>query len=479
MSEPNLVPVILAGGSGTRLWPLSRSLYPKQLLPLVNERTMLQNTVARLEGVAQATTPLVICNTEHRFLVAEQLREVAVKADIILEPVGRNTAPAVAIAALAALGRHDDPVLLVMPADHVMDNEAEFRRVLQGGLAYARAGGLITFGITPHRPETGYGYIRQGARLDEAGGGIDAYRVDRFVEKPDGATAEKYLAQGGYYWNSGMFLFKAARFLEELEKFAPEMLACCRRAHERQRRDLDFICLDAEAFAPCPDDSIDYAVMEKTGDACVIPLDCGWSDIGSWAALWERGEQDSAGNVLKGEVVVKDVQDCYIHATSRLVAAVGLTDHVVVETADAVLVAAKERVQEVKAVVDTLKAAQRDEAVLHRRVYRPWGSYECIDSAERFQVKRIVVNPGAQLSLQAHHHRAEHWIVVKGTARVTNGEQEIVLTENQSTYIPIGATHRLANPGRIPLELIEVQSGSYLGEDDIIRYEDIYGRNDA
>ncbi len=476
MSRSVIVPVILAGGSGTRLWPLSRSLYPKQLLPLANEQTMLQNTVSRLAGVEQAATPLVICNTEHRFLVAEQLREMGAEAAILLEPVGRNTAPAVAIAALEALDRYDEPVLLILPADHVVDNEAEFRRVLLAGLASAEAGGLLTFGITPHRPETGYGYIRKGARLE---GEDEVYRVERFVEKPDAATASGYLAEGGYYWNSGMFLFKAARYLEELEKFVPAMLAACREAHARLRRDLDFICLDREALAQSPSDSIDYAVMEKTAAACVIPLDCGWSDIGSWAALWERGARDANGNVLKGEVVVKDVKDCYLQATSRLVAAVGLTDHVVVETADAVLVAARERVQEVKAIVDALKARQREEAVLHRRVYRPWGSYECIDRAERFQVKRIVVNPGARLSLQAHHHRAEHWVVVKGTATVTNGGQETVLTENQSTYIPIGVTHRLANPGLIPLELIEVQSGSYLGEDDIVRLDDIYGRKDG
>ena len=479
MTESKLVPVILAGGSGTRLWPLSRSLYPKQLLPLTNEHTLLQNTVARLAGLARVTSPLVICNAEHRFMVAEQLRAADEEGVIIIEPAGRNTAPAVAVAALEALSRHDDPVLLVLPADHLIDDQEEFRRVLNGGLACAEQGGLITFGITPDRPETGYGYICKGEMVGGGAAAVEAFRVARFVEKPDAATARGYLAAGGYYWNSGMFMFKAARFLAELEKFAPEMLACCREAHAGKTLDLDFTRLAEEPFRRCPADSIDYAVMEKTDAACVIPLACGWSDIGSWAALWERGKRDEDGNVFKGQVVAKDVKDCYIHATSRLVAAVGLTDHVVVETADAVLVAAKDRVQDVKAVVDLLKAEKRGEAVLHRRVFRPWGSYECIDSAERFQVKRIVVNPGARLSLQAHHHRAEHWIVVKGTARVTNGEQEIVLTENQSTYIPIGATHRLANPGLIPLELIEVQSGSYLGEDDIVRLDDIYGRQDG
>lgn len=476
MGEIAVVPVVLAGGSGTRLWPLSRSLYPKQLLPLVNERTMLQNTVDRLAGVAVVAAPLVICNTEHRFLVAEQLRAAAASATIILEPVGRNTAPAVAVAALEALAHGDDPVLLVLPADHLITSEAAFREALVKGLDSASVGELITFGITPRQPETGYGYIRKGDPIDQTN---TVYRVAGFVEKPDLATAKAYLKSGEYLWNSGMFMFKASRYLEELEKFAPKMLAACRAAHAGKRKDLDFVRLDEEAFSQCPGESIDYAVMEKTDTACVVPLDCGWSDIGSWAALWEQGEQDVDGNVFKGEVIAEDVHGCYIHATGRLVAAVGVTDHIVVETSDAVLVAAKERVQEVKAVVEQLKAAQRPEVVLHRRVFRPWGSYECIDRADRYQVKRIIVNPGARLSLQAHHHRAEHWIVVKGTARVVNDGQEVVLTENQSTYIPIGATHRLDNPGKIPLELIEVQSGSYLGEDDIVRFDDLYGRENS
>ncbi len=475
MSESVIIPVILAGGSGTRLWPLSRSLYPKQLLPLVNERTLLQNTVDRLAGVPEVTAPLVICNTEHRFMVAEQLRDTAMDVAILLEPVGRNTAPAVAIAAFEALAREDDPVLLVLPADHLINDEVAFRMALAGGLLCAERGDLLTFGITPQKPETGYGYIRKGDLVVATDG---AYQVASFVEKPDLVTAQGYLDSGEYLWNSGMFMFKARRYLEELELFAPEMITACRAAHVGKVQDLDFIRLGEEAFGRCPNDSIDYAVMEKTDGACVIPLDCGWSDIGSWAALWEQGGQDSNGNVFKGEVIGEDVHDCYIHATGRMVAAVGLADHVVVETADVVLVAAKDRVQDVKAIVEKLKAVQRPEVVLHRQVFRPWGSYECIDSADRFKVKRIIVNPGARLSLQGHHHRAEHWIVVKGTARVVNGDQEIVLSENQSTYIPIGAPHRLENPGRIPLELIEVQSGSYLGEDDIVRFEDIYGRND-
>ncbi len=474
MDASVIVPVILAGGSGTRLWPLSRSLYPKQLLPLVNERTLLQNTVARLAGVVGVSAPLVVSNSEHRFMVAEQLREADSNAAILLEPVGRNTAPAVAIAALEALAQEDDPVLLVLPADHLIDDEVAFKEAVAGGLVVAETGDFITFGILPHHPEIGYGYICKG---DQVAAAADVYRVARFVEKPDLATAERYLESGEYLWNSGMFMFKARRYLEELEKFAPEMLALCCEAYDGKVSDIDFIRLDEAAFAKCPSDSIDYAVMEKTDAACVIPLDCGWSDIGSWAALWERGEQDENGNVFKGDVIGEDVQDCYIHASGRMVAAVGLREHVVVETADAVLVAAKDRVQDVKAIVERLKLEQRQEVVLHRQVFRPWGSYECIDNAERFQVKRIVVSPGARLSLQAHHHRAEHWIVVKGTAKVVNGDQEIILAENQSTYIPIGATHRLENPGKIPLELIEVQSGSYLGEDDIVRFEDIYGRN--
>ena len=476
MSKAVIVPVILAGGSGTRLWPLSRSLYPKQLLPLVAERTLLQSTVDRLDGVSDVAMPLVVCNTEHRFMVAEQLRDVEMDVSILLEPVGRNTAPAVTIAALEALTHEEDPVLLVLPADHLINDQFTFRKALATGLACSERGDLITFGITPHQPETGYGYICKGDLVEETG---EVYRVARFVEKPDLITAQEYLDSGEYLWNSGMFMFKASRYLEELESYAPEMLAACRAAYAGKMEDLDFIRIDEEAFALCPNDSIDYAVMEKTSAACVIPLDCGWSDIGSWAALWEQGEQDSDGNVFRGEVVAEDVHDCYIHTSGRLVAAIGLTDHVVVETADAVLVAAKDRVQDVKAIVEQLKAEQRQEVVLHRRVFRPWGSYECIDSAERFQVKRIIVNPGARLSLQAHHHRAEHWVVVKGTAKVVNGDKEIVLSENQSTYIPFATTHRLENPGKIPLELIEVQSGSYLGEDDIIRFEDIYGRNDT
>jgi mannose-1-phosphate guanylyltransferase/mannose-6-phosphate isomerase-like protein (cupin superfamily) len=534
-----IVPIILSGGCGTRLWPLSRELYPKQLLPLVNDATLLQETQLRLNGLQNLAEPLVVCNESHRFMVAEQLRQAGCPAGaIMLEPVGRNTAPAVAVAALQALGAGDDPVLLVLPADHVIVDAETFRGAVVVGAELAEAGKLVTFGIVPTKAETGYGYIRadracqllsvschlcedqnrysspvichlceeqnrhsspvacylekakdqgsstndptaqavatndQGLRTKD----VTAFQVAEFVEKPDLVTAETYLASGDYYWNSGMFMFRASRYLEELEKFAPEMLTCCRDALEKAQRDLDFVRLDAGAFAACPNDSIDYAVMEKTADAVVIPLDAGWSDVGSWSALWEVGQSDVAGNVVRGDVLTHDSRNCYLHSTGRMVAAVGLEDHVVVETADAVLVAPRERAQDVKAIVEQLKAQGRGEALLHRRVNRPWGSYETIDHCERFQVKRITVNPGASLSLQLHHHRAEHWIVVKGTARITHGDDTVVLSENQSTYIPLGVKHRLENPGLIPLELIEVQSGAYLGEDDIVRFDDKYGR---
>jgi len=487
-----ILPVILSGGCGTRLWPLSRELYPKQLLPLVNDATMLQETQLRLDGLQGMVEPLVVCNESHRFMVAEQLRQAGCPAGaILLEPVGRNTAPAVAVAALQALGAGDDPVLLVLPADHVIVDAETFRCAVVAGAELAQDGKLVTFGIVPDKPETGYGYIRadracqlsvvscqlqkstdHGPRTTAA----TAFSVASFVEKPDLPTAESYLTSGDYFWNSGMFMFRASRYLEELAKFAPEMLACCREALGKAQRDLDFVRLDAEAFGACPKDSIDYAVMEKTADAVVIPLDAGWSDVGSWSALWEVGQADGAGNVMRGDVLTHDSRNCYLHSTGRMVAAVGLEDHVVVETADAVLVARRDRAQDVKAIVEQLKQQGRGEALLHRRVNRPWGSYETIDQSDRFQVKRITVNPGASLSLQLHHHRAEHWIVVKGTARITRGEDTLVLSENQSTYIPLGVQHRLENPGLIPLELIEVQSGAYLGEDDIVRFEDLYGR---
>ncbi len=468
-----IVPVILSGGSGTRLWPLSRQLYPKQLLPLFGKDTMLQSTLQRLEGLAEVAEPIIVCNDEHRFLVAEQLRQIGVSpAAILLEPAGRNTAPAVALAAAAALQdreQGDDPILLVLPADHVIRNAEAFRTALAVGARLAAEDKLVTFGVVPDRPETGYGYIRASARNGAAA-------VEQFVEKPDPALAEKYVASGEYFWNSGMFMFRAGRYIEELRNHRPEIVTQCVAAIAAAKSDLDFIRVDREAFEACPSDSIDYAVMEKTEHAWVVPLDAGWSDVGSWASLHDACDPDAAGNVTVGDVLIEDTERCYLYAESRLVATIGLADCVVVETKDAVLVAPRDRVQEVKQLVERLKKDGRYETSLHREVFRPWGSYDSVDNGDRFQVKRITVKPGAQLSLQMHHHRAEHWIVVSGTAKVTSGDQTFLLGENQSTYIPMGTTHRLENPGKMPLHLIEVQSGSYLGEDDIVRFEDTYGR---
>jgi mannose-1-phosphate guanylyltransferase/mannose-6-phosphate isomerase len=468
-----LVPVILSGGSGTRLWPLSRELYPKQLLPLVGEETMLQDTARRLAGLTEAG-PIVVCNEHHRFMVAEQLRHIGVTpAAIVLEPVGRNTAPAVAIAALAALqaaAPGEEPVLLVMPADHLLRDVPAFHRAVRAGLPAASSGKLVTFGVVPTKPETGYGYIRRG------GGAGPAYPIAEFVEKPDAARAATYLAAGDYLWNSGMFLLGARRYVEELGRLAPAMRAACEAALAGAKRDLDFTRLDAAAFGRCPSDSIDYAVMEKTSDAVVVPLDAGWSDVGSWSALHESLAPDAAGNVTRGDVITEDSSGCYLYSSERLVATVGLRDHVVVETKDAVLVAPKDRVQDVKNLVARLKKLGRSEPALHREVFRPWGSYDSVDGGTRFQVKRLTVKPGATLSLQMHHHRAEHWIVVTGTARITCDDKVFLLSENESTYIPIGARHRIENPGKVELHIIEVQSGSYLGEDDIVRFEDNYGR---
>ncbi len=468
-----IIPVILSGGSGSRLWPLSRETYPKQFLPLVDQHTLLQSTALRIAGLAGVTAPLVVCNEEHRFMVAEQLRAVGIQpAAVILEPVGRNTAPAVAVAALHAQNQGADPILLILPADHVISDVAGFRAAVLQVAPHAEAGRLITFGIVPTAPETGYGYIEAGARLDELG----VCAVERFVEKPDLATARNYLETGGYSWNSGMFMFRASAFLAELERLAPAMLTASQQALATGHADTDFLWLDREAFAACPKDSIDYAVMEKTRQAVVMPLAVGWNDVGSWSALWEVGERDADGNILRGDVISLDTHNTYVHAASRLVATIGVEDLVVVETADAVLVASKAQVQDVKTVVNQLQASQRPESRVHRKVYRPWGFYDAIDAEARFQAKRIMVRPGASISLQMHHHRAEHWVVVSGTARVTRGDEEFLLTENQSAYIPVGVQHRLSNPGKIPLEIIEVQSGSYLGEDDIVRFEDVYGR---
>ncbi|KRA51724.1 mannose-1-phosphate guanylyltransferase/mannose-6-phosphate isomerase [Pseudoxanthomonas sp. Root630] len=464
-----LQPVLLSGGSGTRLWPLSREAYPKQFLPLAGDETMVQATWRRVEALADLA-PIVVANEEHRFLVAEQLRQVGAPVPaILLEPVGRNTAPAIAAAALQAMAGGADPLLLVLPSDHVVRDVAGFQRAVREASTAAGAGALVTFGIVPDAPETGFGYIQA-----EAGDGLR--KVSRFVEKPDAATARSYLDAGGYYWNSGMFLFRASRYIEELARFRPDIVEAVRAAHAAARHDGDFVRLDKDAFVVCPSDSIDYAVMEKTADAMVLPVDIGWNDVGSWSALWDVAERDEDGNAHHGDVIAVDSRNSYAYA-QRLVALVGVDDIVVVETDDAVLVARKDRVQDVKQVVARLKEEQRSQAVLHREVHRPWGSYDSVDNGGRHQVKRIKVKPGAALSLQMHHHRAEHWIVVSGTAKVTRGDETLLLSENESTYIPLGVKHRLENPGKVPLELIEVQSGSYLGEDDIVRFEDVYGRS--
>ncbi|MEI7748555.1 MAG: mannose-1-phosphate guanylyltransferase/mannose-6-phosphate isomerase [Chlorobiaceae bacterium] len=469
-----IIPVILSGGSGTRLWPLSRALYPKQLLSLVGEKTMLQDTVFRLASIEERGPVYCVCNESHRFLVAEQLHETGADiGEIILEPSGRNTAPAAAIAALLITQKYPGAVMLVLPADHVIPDTEAFGAAVAAGKSSAEAGDLVTFGIVADSPETGYGYIRVFSCTESE---KTVYPVLEFVEKPDRETAERYLASGDYFWNSGIFLFKAEAYLLELEAHNPAMLAACREALEKSIEDLDFLRLDAEAFCTSPSDSIDYAVMEKTTRAALVPLNAGWNDVGSWSALWDVQERDDAGNIKKGDVLLHDVKNCYIHAASRLVTAVGLEGHIIIETSDAVLVASRECVQDVKVLVEQLKKSERDEVMTHRRVCRPWGTYETVDASDRFKVKRITVNPGAALSLQKHQHRAEHWIVVRGTALVTLEDKKITLKEDQSTYIPVGAFHRLENTGTTPLELIEVQSGSYLGEDDIVRVDDRYGR---
>jgi len=465
-----LIPIILSGGSGTRLWPLSRKMYPKQFLSLLHDETMLQKTLSRLDGVDHAS-PIVVCNDEHRFIVAEQARQIGLEnLSIILEPFGRNTAPAIAVAALRALTQAEDPLLLVLSADHEITDEAAFCASVKQAQPLAEAGKLITFGIVPTQAATGYGYIRRGTAV---GQGFD---VDEFVEKPDQATANSYLASGDYYWNSGMFMFRAQRYLAELEKFNPEMVANCRKASANMAEDIGFLRLDSDAFGACESDSIDYALMEKTALACVIPMDAGWSDIGSWSSLWEQGKKDDAGNSTHGDVIMTDTEGSFVHAESRLVTTVGVRDLVIVETQDAVLVADKSQAQEVKQIVERLKSENREEENFHRIVYRPWGSFDSVDEGEGYKVKRISVKPGARLSKQMHHHRAEHWVVVRGTARVFRNDEIFDLHENESVFIPLGATHYLENPGSEPLDIIEVQSGSYLGEDDIVRFEDFYGR---
>lgn len=471
----HIYPVILSGGTGTRLWPLSRAALPKQLLPLVSARTLLQETVQRLGGIADVMPPTLVCNHEHRFMVAEQMRAIDVAPQtIFLEPVGRNTAAAAAVAALALMAEDAEALLLLLPADHLITDIAAFERSVAQAAGAAQAGQLVTFGIVPQAAESGYGYIQRGAASAELEG---VFTVSRFVEKPSREIAQGYLQSGDYLWNSGMFLFKATTFINELREYRPDILAASQAALDNSQRDLDFVRLDPPAFAACPSESIDYAVMEHTRNAVVVPADIGWSDIGSWSALWEVGAKDSAGNVLRGDIYTDDAHHNLIRAESRMVAVIGVSDLVIVETSDAVMVAHKDRVQDVKKVVEHLKQHGRTEHLNHTRVFRPWGWYEGIDAGERFQVKRIMVKPGEKLSLQMHHHRAEHWIVVTGTARVTRDDEVILLTENQSTYIPLGATHRLENAGKIPLHMIEVQSGAYLGEDDIVRFEDVYQRS--
>jgi len=466
-----VIPVILCGGAGTRLWPLSRELYPKQLLALVDDYSLLQNTVTRCAGHPDVTAPMLVCNEEHRFLVAEQLREIEVEASrIILEPEGRNTAPAVALAAHEAMKTDDDAILVVLPSDHVIHKTALFLEALTTAIDLAKDDALVTFGVVPDKPETGYGYIKKGMATGAA------FKVDKFVEKPDVATASEFLQSGLYCWNSGMFVFKASAYLKELAAQTPRIAEAMAKATANASADLDFTRVNAEAFKSSPSDSIDYAVMEHTADALVVPLDAGWSDIGSWDALWQISEKDEHNNTLVGDAVVHDVEGSLVWSESRLVSVVGLKDVIVVETADAVMVASQDQAQDVKSIVNHLKGSGRIERTFHQKVYRPWGYYEGLDAGPAFQVKRLGINPGASLSLQLHHHRAEHWVVVSGVATVTVGEKVFDLNPNESCYIPLETRHRLQNLTEEPLEIIEVQSGSYLGEDDIVRFEDNYGR---
>ncbi|MDN3616545.1 mannose-1-phosphate guanylyltransferase/mannose-6-phosphate isomerase [Vibrio gallaecicus] len=516
-----ILPVILAGGSGSRLWPLSRELYPKQFLSIAGEQSMLQQTLARLDGLddhfldLKCHAPLIICNEEHRFIAAEQIRSTgSIHSHIVLEPLGRNTAPAIALAALYAIqdsqleieagtsseqvksaghGQNSlddrDPILLVLAADHHISDVAAFQQAISHGVDYANIGKLVTFGITPDKPETGYGYIKQGKVLQDKvfsqlslsnpSGAQQAFSIEQFVEKPNKETAEHYLSSGEYLWNSGMFMFKASQYLEELEKYQPDILRACKQSFSKRTSDLDFIRIDSKAFARSPSDSIDYAVMEKTQHAAVIPMDAGWNDIGSWSAIWDVSDKDKNNNVIEGDVLTVDSQHNYIHAENKLVATVGVDNLIIVETKDAILVADKEKVQGVKSIVEQLNQSERTEHKHHREVFRPWGKYDVVDLGKRDKVKRITVKAGHKLSLQMHHHRAEHWVVVAGTAKVTNNDETYLIGEDQSTYIPLGHIHSLENPGTIPLEMIEVQTGHYLSEDDIVRYQDHYGRQNT
>jgi mannose-1-phosphate guanylyltransferase/mannose-6-phosphate isomerase len=465
-----MIPVVLSGGSGTRMWPQSRSMHPKQLLPLLTDKSMLQDTIGRLSGLKSIRPPIVVCNEDHRFLVSEQLREINIQAQsVVLEPIGRNTAPAIALAAFTA----PDPseVLLVLPADHVISDIPAFSKAIEVALVQAKIGALVTFGINPTKPETGYGYIKSGAPVDDS-----TFQVEKFVEKPDLHTATKYLESGGYSWNSGMFMFRADAYLTELEKYQPSMFKHCKQAVEKATYDLDFTRIDQACFEQCINESVDHAVMEKTQNAVVVPVDIGWNDVGSWAALWEESSKDEDGNSLTGDIIVEDTKNCFIRSEGKLIASLGVENIVLVETDDSILLASKDSVQKIKSIVAKLKKDSRPEVEIHRKVFRPWGYYDSSESGKNFQVKRLAVYPGAQLSLQKHQHRAEHWVVVSGVADVVNGDQTIKLHVNESTYIPIGAVHQLGNSSDELLEIIEVQSGEYLGEDDIERIEDVYGR---
>lgn len=472
-----MIPLVLSGGNGTRLWPLSRKQFPKQFHALTGDLTLFQQTLKRLEGCVDES-PMVVCNRQHRFVVNEQLSELGMDAyAVLLEPFGRNTAPAVALAAMQLVADGRDELMLVLPADHLIADVYSFRAALKLASEAAETGAMVLFGVPARHPETGYGYIKGGQ--PGTGPVKGSVGVEAFVEKPDHERAMEYVADGGYYWNSGMFVFRASRFLDELREHSPDIYDTCQLALSRSKHDGHHIDIDSQAFQCCPDDSIDYAVMEKTRSACVVPLIAGWTDVGSWSALWEVQPKDAQGNVVRGDVTLQDCRNNYVHSTNKLVSVIGLEDVVIVETKDAVMVAHKDHVQDIKQTVNRLEKQERSEVTNHTQVYRPWGSYDSVDLGSRFQVKRITVNPGARLSLQMHHHRAEHWVVVSGTAQVTCDDKVFLLTENQSTYIPVASVHRLANPGKIPLEIIEVQSGGYLGEDDIERLDDVYGRTEA